>query len=138
MSFEKINRQEAEVFYEKSCIIVYYFNAQEIRQIQNAARLSGIRECLVVAPQQSGNLIKDILQGELKNTGEGSKHKVIIFNGIQPTRMNAFIEALKKCRLARPLMAVTTETSIHWTIDELIGHLLQERKAIREGRFENH
>ena len=52
--------------------------------------------------------------------------------------MNAFIESMKKCRIPRPLIAVVTETSIHWTIEELISNLAAERIALKNNQTTLH
>ena len=138
MSFEKINEQDHKVIHERSCMILYYFTTQEIKQIQNAARLSGIKDFAMVSSMQADTKIQAILDGELAEGNEGYKEKAIIFNHIPSTRMNAFIEALKKCRIRRPLMAVVTETSIHWSMNELIANLIEERRAVSRGEFTSH
>ena len=138
MSFEKISNQDHKVIHERSCMILYSFSQQEVRQIQNAARISGIREFIMVTPQQAGTTVRAILDNEITSGEEGCKEKAIIFNHIPSMRMNAFIEALKKCRIKRPLMAVVTETSINWKLDELISNLIEERRAVSAGQFAEH
>ena len=49
--------------------------------------------------------------------------------------MNIFIENLKKVRVNNVLKAVVTETSIEWTVNEVLSNLLAERVAISKGDF---
>ena len=67
-----------------------------------------------------------------------STQKAILFNNVPANRMNAFIESIKKCRIPRPLIAVVTETSIHWTIEELISNLAAERIALKNNQTTLH
>lgn len=138
MSFEKLSDQDEKMIHERSCMILYHFSGQEVRMIQNAARLSGIRDFILLDTTKANNTLKAILDNEAESGEEGIKEKAIIFNHVASTRMNAFIEALKKCRMKRPLMAVVTEVSIDWTLEVLIKNLIAERSAISAGNYEAH
>ena len=52
--------------------------------------------------------------------------------------MNMFIDGLKKCRLRRPIIAVVTEQSIEWKLENLLVNLVNERAAVRSGEFNRH
>lgn len=139
MSFENMKDVENEVIHERACMLMYHFSQQEIKQIQNVARMVGITDCILLGPSQGENSIRNILDGEIKQgEGESIKEKAIILNQISNTRISAFIEGLKKCRIKRPLIAVVTATSIEWTLDELLNNLASERAAIRAGDFSEH
>ena len=150
MSFEKIKTVDEVIIHERSCILMYYFTPQEAKQIMNVARMTGIKECLMLKAEESGCIIKDILDNktlEAKNIppfmGVNHSHRVvkekaIIFNHIPASRMNLFIESLKKYRMKTPIMAVVTEQSIYWTLHELLTQLVHERAATRKGTFEVH
>lgn len=138
MAFEQLNKQDEKVIHDRSCMLLYHFTAQEIRMIQNAARLSGIRDFVILQHNEAHNTIRTILDNKYEQGEEGIKEKAIIFNHIPSPRMNAFIEALKKCRVKRPLMAVVTETSIDWSVDILIHNLIAERSAISAGQYNEH
>ena len=56
---------------------------------------------------------------------DGRKERAIIFNAIPPAKMNIFIENLK-VRVNNVLKAVVTETSIEWTVNEVLSNLLAE------------
>ena len=139
MSFENMKELKDEIVHERACMLMYYFTPQEIKQIQNVARMTGITDCVLLSPSHAGNTIRDILDGKIKQgEGEGMKEKAIILNQISTTRMHAFIEGLKKCRIKRPLIAVVTSTSIEWTLNELLENLASERAALKAGTFSEH
>lgn len=50
-------------------------------------------------------------------------------------KISMFIDNLKKIRINNVLKAVVTETSINWTVNEIIDNLLNERAAINSGNF---
>lgn len=139
MSFENMKELKEEVVHERACMLMYYFSPQEIKQIQNVARMTGITDCVLLNPTHGENTIRDVLDGKIKQgEGEGMKEKAIILNQIATTRMHAFIEGLKKCRIKRPLIAVVTSTSIEWTLNELLENLASERAALKSGTFSEH
>lgn len=139
MSFEQINKLTQKVYHERAAILVYQFNSNELKQIKNVARLTGIKELIEVKVHQGENTLKEILD---KTVEEGAENplqvKVIVFNNISSMRMNAFIDALKKCRIHRPLIATVTETSINWTFNELLSNLVEEHKAVQSNQFLKH
>ena len=49
--------------------------------------------------------------------------------------MNIFIENLKKVKVNNVLKAVVTETSINWSVNEVISNLVAERAAMSKGNF---
>ena len=65
-------------------------------------------------------------------------NKAIIFNNIDQMKINGFLESLKKMKIARPLSAMVTETTIDWTLNKLVYNLIQERQAIQSGKTLNH
>ena len=133
MSFEKM--QNINAVHERSCLIAYQFSANEIRAIQNVARLTGVKDIIVVTEKNCDTKVQDILENKLsENTNKGIKEKALIFNNIAATRMNAFIEGLKKMRVNRPLIAVVTEHSINWTLKELVINLNEERSAFKNNQ----
>lgn len=139
MSFENMNDLKNEIVHERACMLMYYFSQQEMKQIQNVARMTGITDCILLGPSHGENTIRNILDGDIKQGQvEGIKDKAIILNQISTARMRAFLEGLKKCRIKRPLIAVVTPTSIEWTLDELLKNLVGERAAIQSGTFTEH
>ena len=139
MSFESMKEVSTRVFHERSCMMMHYFTPQEAKQIMNVARMTGIKDCIALNPHHGTNKIREILEDCIKEGEEETiKEKAIIFNGIPSNRVSLFIDTLKKCRIKRPLIAVVTEQSIDWTLNDLLINLSNERAAIRRGEFEGH
>lgn len=139
MSFERINDLKNEVYHQRAAVLVYHFSPNELKQLQNVARLTGIKEMIKVEAVQTQTVLKDLLDGEIKTSEESSiKAKTMVFNNIPYARMNAFIEALKKCRINRPLIATVTETSINWTFEQLLVNLIEEHRAVQNNQNFTH
>lgn len=139
MSFENIKQVRNEAIHERSCIMLYQFNDQEIKQIKNVARMIGIKECIELQSKHGGCTLREILDDQMNETEEASvKEKTIILNHIAPARMSMFIDTLKKYRMRRPIIAVITEQSIEWTLSHLLINLVNERVAISKGELNKH
>lgn len=139
MSFEKMKDINQTAIHDRACMMLYHFTPAELKQIQSVARLTGLKDQILLSTKHSEVQIRDILDNKLSESDvECLKEKAIIFNNTPSTRMNAFIEGLKKMRIQRPLIAVVTETSIDWTLSELLMNLVQERQALRNNQFMKH
>ena len=96
----------------------------------------GIRDQIILNSKNGNTVIKDVLDNNINTECEdGRKERAIIFNAIPPAKMNIFIENLKKVRVNNVLKAVVTETSIDWTVNEVLSNLVAERIAISKGDF---
>ena len=96
----------------------------------------GIRDLILLNSKNGDTVIKDVLDNNINaECADGRKERAIIFNAIPPAKMNIFIENLKKVRVNNVLKAVVTETSIDWTVNEVLSNLVAERVAISKGDF---
>ena len=62
-----------------------------------------------------------------------SQEKVILFHSIPQKGVFFLIDLFRKTDLPQPIYAVVTEHSIDWPFNELLGHLVQERKKSEIG-----
>ena len=139
MSFEKLNETSINNIHDRSCVIVVNSNKKESAMIKNMGRLVGIRDFIFVDSKNGKTTIKDILDNEISNDNEEIwTNKAMIFNNITQLKINGFLDSLKKMKIARPLSAVVTETTIDWTLNKLVYNLIQERQAIQSGKTLNH
>jgi hypothetical protein len=112
---------------------------KESNNIKNVARLIGIKDIINVDYKNGQTTINDILENNInQNDDLSSKNKVILFNNIPIQKINGLLDNLKKIKINRPLSAMITEETINWTLDKLILNLLNERKAINEGKSLEH
>ena len=139
MSFEKLNETSINNIHDRSCVIVVNSNKKESAMIKNMGRLVGIRDFIFVDSKNGNTIIKDILENNISQDNEEVwTNKAMIFNNITQIKINGFLESLKKIKIAKPLSAIVTETTIDWTLNKLVYNLIQERKAIQAGKTVNH
>lgn len=136
MSFERLDRNNVLENDIRSCVILCNFNGKELKAVKNYASILGLRDQIYLYSKNGDSIIKDILEENIDDNCEnGRKEKAIIFNNISNMKINMFIDNLKKIRINNILKAVVTETSINWTVNEVIVNLLNERAAINSGNF---
>ncbi|MBC5623977.1 DUF3783 domain-containing protein [Clostridium sp. NSJ-49] len=136
MSFEILDKNSDLDNDARSCVILCNFNGKELKAVKNYASILGVRDQICLYSKNGNSIIKDILEDKIdSNCEEGRKEKAIIFNNISNMKINMFIDNLKKIRINNVLKAIVTETSINWTLNEVIVNLLNERAAINNGDF---
>lgn len=139
MSFEKLSNGEQFVNDTKPCVVLVNFDKKELPLLRNVGMLSGIREHIIISGKSGENTIKDILEGNISSTDDvKTNNKAILFNNIPSKKMAGFLESIKKLRMRRPLSAVVTETSINWTLNNLVLNLLEENQALASGKTADH
>ena len=136
MSFERLDRNNVLDNDVRSCVILCNFNGKELKAVKNYASILGLRDQICLYSKNGDSIIKDVLEDKVEsNCEDGRKEKAIIFNNISNMKINMFIDNLRKIRINNVLKAVVTETSINWTVNEVIINLLNERAAINSGNF---
>ena len=139
MTFKNLNETSISNINDRSCIIVVNANKKETSMIKNIGRLVGIRDFIFVESKNGKSTINNILNNEISDDNEELwTNKAVIFNNITQLKINGFLDSLKKMKIARPLSAVVTETTIDWTLNKLVYNLIQERQAINSGKTLNH
>lgn len=138
MSFTEINNIEKDI-HDRTCVMIVNFNKKESALIKNICGFIGMRDCIFLDTKNGDTLIKDILDNNISlDCEDGLSNKAIIFNNIPHLKINSLLDNLKKMRINRPLSAMVTETTLNWTLNKLIANLLEERRAISEGKEFSH
>ena len=137
MSFDKLDIRDNAAREGRACIIVSNIVGKDLQKVKNCAMILGIRDQIIINSKNGNTVISDLLENNINSECEdGRKERAIIFNSIAPAKMNIFIENLKKVRVNNVLKAVVTETSVNWSVNEVISNLVAERTAISKGNFD--
>ena len=136
MSFKEIKEIDNNF---KSSVIILNFNAKEQKLIKQILMINGIKSSIYIDNKNNLNTIIDILNNNIVENDKSSlRDKAIIFSGIPNNKVNSVLEGMKKLKLNNILKAVVTETSINWTIEELIKNLKEEKEGLSEGKYKIH
>ncbi len=138
MSFEKMGNSNINVE-DRSFVMLYNFNTKETTMIKNICNMYGIRDQVILTPKNANSLIKDIIINKIDDSCDnGLNNKSIVFNNVSHIKISAIIDSLKKFRVQRPLIAMTTESNLNWNLNTLISNLIEERTAMKSGKIAKH
>jgi len=128
----------------RSKILVYGFSVEEQRRIDDGLALLGAPPALKVRPGQGGVVLRRILAGEGPAAGEpgtppaagqpAALERLVLFHNVTDAGVQALLRFFREAVGSRPIFAVTTPTSIGWTLGRLLAHLVEERAALEKGR----
>jgi 3-deoxy-D-manno-octulosonic-acid transferase len=118
---------------DRARILTFGFSDAEQGHID--ARLSEIG---VPAPTRLLNrhgsvVIGDILREGTIGTEElACEERLVLFHNVSDGGVRSLMQVFKSLEIPKPIFAIVTETSITWTLAELMAHLIEE-KRIHEG-----
>jgi hypothetical protein len=125
----------------KARILVYGFSAEVERRIDEGLASLGVPPALKVRPGQLGLALRRILAEEegpaaakAEASEGGGREPLVLFHNISDSGVRALLGFFREAAPGRPLFAVSTPTSLDWTLEELAAHLEQERAALEKGR----
>lgn len=140
MSFQRMQDLGQTIYHERVGILLYNFTEKEVKQISNVIKLVGIKDVIQVGPENGEQTLTEILDGKTYKEvcTDVPGDKTIIFNGVEPNRVNSFIDILKKYRFKRPLIAMVTEQSIQWQLKVVLENLIEERSGLARNSYKVH
>jgi hypothetical protein len=128
----------------KAKILVCGFSGEEQRRIDEGLASLGVPPALKARPDQGRAALRQILGGENPaaadpaappEAGEpAAQERLVLFHNISDSGVRALMRFFRQAVAGRPIFAVTTATSIDWTLEKLLAHLVEERAALEQGR----
>ncbi|MFA9396671.1 MAG: DUF3783 domain-containing protein [Clostridiaceae bacterium] len=111
-------------------ILYYNLNKSEEAAIDKIVKEASINSKKEINSKMAKMTIKNIIDGFVLETLNESlpKDKLILFNNISDDQMNKAINMIKNDFSKRPILAAVTDTSINWTFEYLLEHLIEERE----------
>lgn len=115
-------------------ILIYGLNEQETNTLEKIASEYNLPKYKIIKSDMGKMKIKDILNGlklEAFNTNL-LKEKVILFNNFTDIELKYTINIVRETFSFSPILAVITPTSIEWTFENLLKHLIEEREWFKK------
>lgn len=108
----------------RKALLAYGLSEEEIKKIS-----SNGTKVIIIQEDMAEMKIKDILTGFRFTISDKvlPKEKVILFNSYNDKDIKSSITYIKKT-IPDAIMAVVTNTSIQWTFNYLLEHLIEERE----------
>ena len=116
-------------------MLIFGFSTYEKEKIDKIIQENNIPGYKIITNEMSKMKIGDIISGlkfEIYNDSLPNE-RVIIFNNFNDEEINIAIKSLKQVN-KKIIMAVVTPTSIEWSFDYLIEHLIEEREWHEKNR----
>ncbi len=130
----------------KARILVYGFSPEEQRRVADGLASIGIPPALQAGPGQLGAPVRRILAGEAgprtvppvegppaAGRRDDAQERLVLFHHLSDAGVQRLMGFFREALAGRPLFAVTTPTSMDWSLGELLAHLLEERAALEQG-----
>ncbi len=122
--------------YEKACmsdqarILTFGFTADEQARIDESLAALGVPPTTQIKAEQGQVMLKDIIErGTVGRQRFQCQERLVLFHNISDAGLRSLIQMFKAIEVPRPIFAVVTETSINWTLEQLMEHLVEEKRA---------
>lgn len=115
-------------------MLIYGFNEDEKANIEDIIKENKLPHYKIIEKNMVKMTIKSILEGlkfEIYNS-ELPEEKAILFNNYSDEELDLAIKNFIDIGGLRPILAVITPTSIDWTFEYLIEHLIEEREWFKK------
>ncbi len=119
----------------RPCMILCNFNEKELKVLKAYGGIMGIKDQIIATYKNGNTPIKDILENNiLEDCEDCVKNKAIIFNDLSNVKVSAFIDNMKKMKIAQVMKGVVTETSMEWPLKRVLDNFVAEKKAEKLGK----
>lgn len=117
-------------------ILIYGFDKDEESLIREIINENALPECSVMDKFMAKMKIRDIIDGLNLQVihNQLPDEKVMLFNNLSDEEIDRAIKAVRSKLKERPILAVVTPTSMEWTLETLINHLIEEREWYKQQR----
>ena len=110
-------------------------SATELRTLEQARIEMRLAQIGVPAPTRLQKRHGDVVIGDILRQGRvGAREldcaeRLVLFHRVSDKGVGALMHVIKSLDVPRPIFAVVTDTSITWTLSQLMAHLIEEKKA---------
>ncbi|KGK89259.1 hypothetical protein DP68_04695 [Clostridium sp. HMP27] len=115
-------------------ILIYGLNEQESNAFKKIASEYNLPKHKIIKNDMGKMTIRDILDGlnlEVFNV-DLPEEKIILFNNFTDEQLKYTINLIRETFDFSPILAVITPTSIEWTFENLLEHLIEEREWFKK------
>lgn len=117
-------------------MLIFGFDKEEKQIMHDLMKKNNLPDYKVIEESMGEMKIKDILNGlklDIYNC-RLPQEKVILLNNFNDEELEKVIKDLRANLISKPILAVVTETSIEWTFENLLEHLIEEREWFKNRR----
>ena len=115
-------------------ILSYGLTKDEEEKLNSLLSKQNMLPCKVIEKNMGNVTIKEVLENieSEKSKIELPHEKLLLFNGYKDKELYDLIDSIRQIKSSNTILAAVTPTSISWTVNYLMQHLIEEREAYRK------
>lgn len=115
-------------------ILAYGLTKEEEEKLNSVLSKQNILPCKVIKKNMGNVTIKEVLENieSEKSEIELPYEKLLLFNSYKDKELYDLIDSIRQIKSSNTILAAVTPTSINWTVNYLMQHLIEEREAYRK------
>ena len=114
---------------DKARILTFGFSDSEHKRIDARLTEIGVPVPTRLCNEHGSVVIGDILQdGRTAMDTFASDERLVLFYKVSDAGVGSLMQVFKSLEIPNPIFAVVTETSITWTLAQLMEHLIEEKR----------
>jgi hypothetical protein len=111
-------------------ILTFGYTDAECKRIDQRLAEIGVPAPTRLEKRHGSVVIGDILRQGTPGTEEfDCQERLVLFYNISEAGVRSLMQVLKSLEIPKPIFAMVTETSITWTLEQLMEHLIEEKRA---------
>ena len=115
-------------------ILAYGLTKDEAEKLNSLLSKQNMLPCKVIEKNMGNVTIKEVLENieSEKSEIELPHEKLLLFNSYKDKELYDLIDSIRQIKSSNTILAAVTPTSINWTVNYLMQHLIEEREAYRK------
>jgi hypothetical protein len=115
---------------DRARILVFGFSSEEQSRIDEHLAALGIPAPTRLERRHGKVVIGEILRkGAIGEKEFDCDERLVLFSNLSDAGVRSLIQEFKSIETLKPIFAVVTESSINWTLEHLMSHLIEEKRA---------
>jgi len=114
----------------KARILTFGYTDSEQKRIDERLAEIGVPQPFRLEKRHGSVVIGDILLQEAIGDEEfDCRERLVLFYNLSESGVRSLMHVFKSLEIPKPIFAIVTETSITWTLQRLMVHLIEEKRA---------
>ena len=115
---------------KKARVLTFGYTDEQQRSINERLAGIGVPPPTRLERRHGSVVIGDILQTEAIGTEEfDCPERLVLFYNLSEAGVRSLMQVFKSMEIPKPIFALVTETSIAWTLEQLMAHLVEEKRT---------
>jgi len=111
-------------------VLTFGYTDSERERIDERLAEIGVPPPARLEKRHGSVVIGDILRQGAIGTGEfDCRERLVLFYNLSDAGVRSLMQVFKSLEIPKPIFAIVTETSITWTLEQLMEHLIEEKRA---------